>query len=357
MACCANNPSTPNALDLPRFNAELKDLARGNEPYLRLVIRFDGFEHNKAAEQFLEAAVKQLCRDAGFAKVRSSKTYSSLKWQRYTDRFRATPGNVELQEPILERPLIRTYAIKTNLSRAVLADADCWVQIRRPFDGRQESLSEELRESIGETVDDLQLESKQKLCFKLSSTDAGEPIIEQLFSYQPTSPANVFARELGFDSMNYTHSPNGGAPESLVGKLAPDFHLPMLDGTNFVLSENIKDKIAVVTFWGVACGPCCVEAPHLSKLFEKYNSDKFTVVAVNAYDEDAETVTRFVQQESLRHPIVLNGGKVAKEDYHVGAYPTTFWIKGNGTVVDYVVGFDEGDEMAIEERIVRMLRH
>ena len=243
-----------NVLDITRFRTELMTLAGGDNPYLRLVIRFDGVDQNKATEQFLEAAVKELCRDAGFATIHSSRTYSSLTWDRFADRFREAPEKgAELQGRTVERPLIRAHAIRTNLSRVVLGDADCMVAIHRPFDGRQETLSEELRRSIEETVVLLQLDSRNQLCFNLSSTAAGEPIIEKLFGNQPTSPADVFVKELGFESMTYSHSPGGGAPQLLIGRPAPDFQLPFVDGTDFILSEHIKNRVAIVTFWGVAC--------------------------------------------------------------------------------------------------------
>ena len=45
------------------------------------------------------------------------------------------------------------------------------------------------------------------------------------------------------------------------------------------------------------------------------------------------------------------GGNVAREQYAVGAHPTSFWLDANGTIIDYVIGFDPGDERHIELRI------
>jgi thiol-disulfide isomerase/thioredoxin len=344
----------PSALDGKRFRAELKNLAKGGEPTLRLILRFDGFEEDEGAEQFLGAAIKELCREAGFSKVNSTTMRSSLAWGEFSNRLQSKQDD-DAREEIVEEELIRVYPIRTNLSRVLLSDADCVVEIRRPFDGRQKTLSPELRASIAKAIDSLELQTKHVLSFKLSSTDAGEAMIEELFSYKETSPANVFAHELGFKKMNYSHSPNGGAPQELIGKTAPDFVLDTVGGAPLSLRENIKGKVALVTFWGVACGPCVREAPHLSRLFERYGSDDFAVIAVNAYDESQEVVADFVRRESLRHPIVVGGGEVARNIYKVGAYPTTFWISREGVVLDYVIGFDDGDELQIEERIVLML--
>jgi len=55
----------------------------------------------------------------------------------------------------------------------------------------------------------------------------------------------------------------------LVGQTAPDFTLESMDGAKIRLVDAVRNKVALVTFWGVACGPCRQETPHLSALYEK----------------------------------------------------------------------------------------
>ena len=106
----------------------------------------------------------------------------------------------------------------------------------------------------------------------------------------------------------------------------------------------------------MACGPCRVEAPHLSALYEKYQGAGFTLLAVNAYDETAETVAEYVKKESLVYPVALRGREVAQQKYSVGAYPTTFWIDREGFVIDYSIGFDPGDEVGLAATVERLLK-
>jgi hypothetical protein len=87
-------------------------------------------------------------------------------------------------------------------------------------------------------------------------------------------------------------------------------------------------------------------------MHEKYGAD-FAIVAVNAYTEDRDLVSKFATDEKLTHPIVIGGQSVA-ELYHVAAYPTTFWIDRNGTVVDYEIDFDS--PAALERRIQTRLQ-
>ncbi len=79
------------------------------------------------------------------------------------------------------------------------------------------------------------------------------------------------------------------------------------------------------------------------------------MIAVNAYDESQAVVAKYVERAKVTHPIVLMGRQVAREKYQVGAYPTSFWIDHRGQVVDYVVGFDPGDEVYLAARLRQLL--
>ena len=103
----------------------------------------------------------------------------------------------------------------------------------------------------------------------------------------------------------------------------------------------------------MACGPCCLEAPHLTKLNSKFADRGFRVLAVNGYDESREVVGKYVAKAELTHPIALKGGQVSREVYDVGAYPTTFWIDQSGKVVGYVVGFQSAE--MLEQRVLQLL--
>ena len=44
---------------------------------------------------------------------------------------------------------------------------------------------------------------------------------------------------------------------------------------------------------------------------------------------------------------------VSDDVYHVGAYPTTFWVDRNGTITGYEVGF--ASSQRLEDRIAKTL--
>lgn len=78
-------------------------------------------------------------------------------------------------------------------------------------------------------------------------------------------------------------------------------------------------------------------------------------MAVNAYDESRAVVEKFVADARLTHPILLMGGKPAKERYFCSAYPTTYFIDRAGKLIDREMGFDAEQLPAMEKRIEQLL--
>lgn len=371
--------SEPSALDLTAFENQLKKFASAQPSQLKLVLRYQlDLKTGKPARKTVETRLKKAARTAGYHTVSSTEIFTSAKWDDVLSGARNFEEKEDAQEPIVQDELIKAYPVRTKLSRFAVGNVDCVVEIKRPFDGRQKELSDALQFSIRKAVKLLRLgEEKGKLFYQVSSTTAGHDLIDKLFNprqppvvaanvkdpeiikllvgqqgnYKP-SPGLKFALDLGFDSIGCQHSPCGGAPEKLVGQPAPDFSLETLEGKKLELRSYIKGRPALVSFWGVACGPCRREAPHLTKMHEKYG-DRFAIVAVNGYDETKGVVSKFAEKAKLTHPIALNGGAVAGKLYHVGAYPTTFWINRDGIVADYEIDFDS--PAALERRILEML--
>lgn len=79
------------------------------------------------------------------------------------------------------------------------------------------------------------------------------------------------------------------------------------------------------------------------------------VLAVNGYDEPKETIERFVEAKSLKQKILLQGGRVAREQYAVRGFPTTFFVDRKGKVVDREVGFAPSFAEAKEAKIEKLL--
>jgi peroxiredoxin len=138
------------------------------------------------------------------------------------------------------------------------------------------------------------------------------------------------------------------SPEDLLGKQAPDFTLDALAGSEIHLHELIKGKVAVIAF-------CSGVAPHLTTLYDQFKDKGLVVVAVNCEDESKEELEKRLGDKRLTYPIGLMGWKVGTEKYTVASYPVTFLVDSQGTIVDYQLGSEPGDEKLLAPTIGRLL--
>jgi thiol-disulfide isomerase/thioredoxin len=83
--------------------------------------------------------------------------------------------------------------------------------------------------------------------------------------------------------------------------------IKMVDGSTFKLEEK-KGKVILFNLWGIWCGPCIQEMPHLVQIQEKYKDKNFEIIGLNVGDEDgneetAENINAFVQKQNLNYQI------------------------------------------------------
>ena len=137
-------------------------------------------------------------------------------------------------------------------------------------------------------------------------------------------------------------------------QLAPDFTLKSVEGRNLRLAEQ-RGQVVLVNFWASWCGPCRQEMPHLNRLYDKYKSSGFTLLAVNI-DDDARHGAATAVKWGLKFPVLLDADKTVTRRYDLGAMPSTVLIDRDGRVRYLHRGYREGVEEAYERQIRELVK-
>ncbi len=144
------------------------------------------------------------------------------------------------------------------------------------------------------------------------------------------------------------------SPTPQVGKPAPDFQLPDLNGQSVSLSD-FQDKSVLVNFWATWCGPCRYEMPFIQEIFEdKEWSDKGLVILAIDIGESPAKVREFMESNNFSFPVLLDGEEKIAEQYNIRGIPTTIFIDKQGLIRAMRVGAFPS-KAAIEEDLTKII--
>jgi cytochrome c biogenesis protein CcmG/thiol:disulfide interchange protein DsbE len=121
-----------------------------------------------------------------------------------------------------------------------------------------------------------------------------------------------------------------------VGKPAPDFTLPALDGQTVALS-NLQSEPVMVNFWATWCSPCVHEMPYIQETYEVWSEEGLVLLAINIGESQSQ-VHSFMQENRLSFPVLLDGNGEVAEQYGVRGIPTSVFIDSDGVVRNIKTG-------------------
>ena len=137
-----------------------------------------------------------------------------------------------------------------------------------------------------------------------------------------------------------------------VGKPAPDFDLPDLDGNKVDLS-SMKGKVLILDFWATWCPPCKEEIPHLVRLQSKYRDQGLQIVGLSLDAGGAKDVKPFAEEHDVNYTMLIANDETARAYGGVSMIPTTFVVDRSGVVVKRFIGYTAPE--AFEEAILPLL--
>jgi peroxiredoxin len=149
-----------------------------------------------------------------------------------------------------------------------------------------------------------------------------------ILGFQPDDFASIA------DALNLRNY-NDDSPGLEINATAPGFSLFSTGGNHVELSEIVGTPV-IINFWATWCTPCLVEMPMLQKRFDSYQPDLY-VLAVNS-GESKTIVNKYIEENDLTIPALLDPTRSVVKMYNVRAYPTTYFIDRQGIIQAIYVG-------------------
>jgi thiol-disulfide isomerase/thioredoxin len=137
---------------------------------------------------------------------------------------------------------------------------------------------------------------------------------------------------------------------------APDWTLRTTDGATVRLSTALSKGPVLVSFWALWCAPCLSELPHLDALARE-TAGRVTVFAVNAdTPQGVARVRPYLQSKQLGLTVPLDtAGNVQRLLAVGGILPFLVLYDGQGNEAYRHVGYREGDEVVLREKVLALL--
>jgi peroxiredoxin len=143
-----------------------------------------------------------------------------------------------------------------------------------------------------------------------------------------------------------------------AGVAAHNFSAITIGGDNVELNQ-LKGKVAVLTFWSTRCEICIAEMPKLNKLVDKYDSNKVEFIGLTMNNE--MMVQNFLKKKTFKFTIIPNSlGVVLKyadrdsKGRLLMGYPAYYIVNQKGDVVLKASGFDKVSK--IDQTINQLLK-
>lgn len=125
-------------------------------------------------------------------------------------------------------------------------------------------------------------------------------------------------------------------PGTLVATPLPEVTITELAGRTVALAE-LRGRPVLINFWATWCPPCREEMPALERVERVWRERGAVVLAVN-FEEDGETIRRYLAENGLTLPVYQDGAGVAAEKLDITYLPTTLFVDGAGTIRSRVEG-------------------
>lgn len=133
-----------------------------------------------------------------------------------------------------------------------------------------------------------------------------------------------------------------------IGRPFPPFMLDFI--APGAAREALRGKTVVLNIWASWCPPCRREMPGLDQLSRRLDPRRFVVLGLST-DDDAAAAAEFVTQSGIGFANFLDQGGNVTRRLGTDAYPVTFVIAPDGTLLQFLEGYQDWTSPAMLTRL------
>ena len=126
--------------------------------------------------------------------------------------------------------------------------------------------------------------------------------------------------------------------------MAPPFSATLSDGKPVTLAD-LHGRVVLLDFWATWCVPCRQLLPKLQQMAARFQNEPFTLLSIS-WDEDQDAWKKYVGDNHMTWPQVLDTDHKLSSTYGVDALPHYFTIDADGALQSEVVGVGDDNLQA-----------
>lgn len=141
------------------------------------------------------------------------------------------------------------------------------------------------------------------------------------------------------DSASLPANAAGAAAPLVEGRVFPSSMLDLIS-TRSDGGRSWHGKMLILNVWATWCPPCRREMPDLERLSQRLDPKRFAVIGISV-DADTLLVSEFLLQNGITFANYFDQNAQVSRVVGLKAYPETFVIAPNRTLVKRMTGYRE----------------